>query len=152
MGDRYYPEFNEKNIKAIQQLYDQNTSYFDHPDCPYSEQVKQLFKIKANSDFDNPEIYDMLSSDEYLIKEINSLYGHLQTFGENMRNSDNAAEKNTYFKLSAALLEKLISMRERTLNFTKMAEFTETVLQIMEDELDVDTRSRVLERLNATLN
>jgi hypothetical protein len=156
MGDNYYPEIDEKNLGLLSDLMDQNgPEWLDHPDCPYSDKLKKLLmgsQIKIEDDFDNPENYDMLSSDEHMLKEINSLYKYLQEFGKDMRSSDSAAEKNTYFKISTALLEKLIAMRERTINLSKMNEFTEVVLQIMEDELDVDTRSKILEKLNDTLS
>ena len=151
---RYYPPLNEDDIKLVKQLFDENNSFFDDPDCPYSDEVKSLFTITdVMGDFDENFDLDLMNSDEYVMKEINSLYSHLQKYGQTMRESDTASEKNTYFKLSTTLLEKIISMKERVSNIKQVTEFTETVLQILEDEVSVDDRTRVIERLrNVTSN
>ena len=147
---RYYPPVNESNILLIKTLYTEDKSFFDSVDCPYSEEFKDLFRTKKvdvkESDFDDFDLNGDFGED-YILDQINSLYKYLQEFGREMRTSDTASEKNTYFKLSANLLEKLISMRERVVNLQKMNEFTETVLQILEDEVNVDERSRIIERL-----
>jgi hypothetical protein len=154
---RFYPEINENNLKLIKQLFEEDKTFFDDDTCPYSDTTIALFKNSPTdiSDFENEDALDIdnIGSTEYIIKEINALYTHLQQFGKTMRDSDTASEKNTYFKLSAALLERLISMKERMSNVAKVTEFTETVLQILDEEVNVDERTKIIERLrNVTLN
>lgn len=150
----HYPPLNEKSISQIKELYSQDEKYFDYPGCPYSETVKNLFKMDNPSydydDFDENEINDLTDTDN-MIKEIGTLYKHLKEFGKEMRTSDTASERNTYYKLSASLLEKLITMKERVMDVKKAEEFTAFVIQIMEEELDVDVRSRILTKLKGAL-
>lgn len=145
---RHYPELNNNNIKLVKQLFEEDKTFFDDPDCPYSDEVKSIFRLSdIENDFDKNFDVDIMDSEEHIMKEINALYNHLQKFGANMRDSDTASEKNTYFKLSTTLLEKIISMKERVTNISKVNEFTETVLQILEEEVNVDDRTKVIERL-----
>lgn len=150
----FYPKIDEKNIKLVKKLVIQNPSYLDHADCPYSDEIKSLFRLlNPIYDFDDTNMdLDKLTNDEEMLREIKSLYTHLKGFGESMRTSDTASEKNTYFKLSASLLEKLILMRERVVNIQKMEVFSDTVIQIMQDELSPDERTRIITRLRKVLD
>lgn len=145
---RFYPELDEAPLKVIKQLFDEDKTFFDGADCPYSSDVKAMFKLSdVERDFDQGIDMNLMDNEDQIMKEINALYNHLQEFGKAMRDSDTASEKNTYFKLSTTLLEKLISMKERVTNISKVNQFTETVLQILEEEISVDDRTKVIDRL-----
>jgi len=151
---RFYPEIDEKNLKLIQKLQSEDATYLQDDQCPYSEDIKKLFMIAdSTSDFDIQDIdIEGLDTDDGMLAEVMTLYAHLKQFGTEMRNSDTASEKNTYFKLSATLLEKLIVMRERVINIQKMQVFQDTVLQIMEDELDPTQRTAVMNKLKKAVD
>ena len=150
----FYPKIDEENVKLILQLIEQEADYLSSHACPYSDMVKNLFKPNGSMGAFNMTELDIeeLSSEDGMLTEIMTIYGHLKQFGESMRSSDTASEKNTYFKLSATLLEKLINMKEKVINIQKMSAFSDTVLQIMEDELEPDTRTRIIEKLKKALD
>jgi hypothetical protein len=151
---KFYPKIDEKNLKLVLQLQSEDPEYLKSDECPYSEELKRLFQMNnPSADFSDVEInLDELTSEENILSEIQVLYGQLKHFGQSMRESDTASEKNTYFKLSATLLEKLISMRERVVNIQKMQLFSDTVLQILEDEVPVDARTNIIQKLKKVVD
>lgn len=152
MSSIFFPELNEKNIRLVKRLYSEDPTFFEQPNCPYSTDIIEIFTKESEvldiggvtvGDLD----FDAMTNEDYLLAEVSALYKQLKDQGDKMANSDTASEKNTYFKLSAALLERLISMKERVINIKKMNEFTNQVLKIMEDTLDPDQKTTVMKRL-----
>lgn len=154
---KHYPAINEKNIKLIKTLYSNDPKYFDDPSCPYSTEIIDLFKVSdIKNDFDpkmmDTDVDEITDFDEdSMLEQIQALWQQLQQFGRNVEAMETAAEKNTYFRLSVNLLDRVISMRERIMNVKLVSQFTFEVLQIMEEELDPDTRTRVMGRLKSLL-
>ena len=147
----FYPPLDEKNLKIVGQLYADNKNFFDNPECPYSKETIELFKGGSKAaDFDNLENVEALSDDE-IEREVTNLWRELKDQSNEMRTSENSSDKNTYFRMATALLEKLINLREKIMNQKKMHEFTAAVLRVLEEELDKDSRNRVLEELGKLL-
>lgn len=150
----YYPPINEKNLVVLIKLAKQHSDYFTSEDCPYGSAVAQLdFNSPPNTpstfgDFELPEedIGD-LSDTSNLLAETQRLYRELQFMGKDMNKNTSSAERNTYFKLSATLLDKLIDMQERVVTVAGLARMQELMLQIMADEVTVDNRNNILDRL-----
>ena len=150
MTHRYYPPIDEKSLQTVMKLSKEDNDYLSDPACPYPNSIKKLFKPLEMSD-DIQDIADIMGED-HMLQEISTLYTHLKSFGQSMRESDTASEKNTYFKLSASLIEKLIDMKERISNLKKVDLFIETVLMTMEEEINIDDRSRVIKKLRDVLD
>lgn len=156
MTDKIFPELNEKNMHVVAQLYDDDPHYFEHINCPYSEEVINIFKAgNPSNDYFDAEDMEGMDISEFdegrLIKEISILWGQLKSQGETMSKSETASERNTYFRMSTALLEKIVALRERCMNLKKMHDFTDAVLAVMEDKLDAEQRTAVMEELNKIL-
>lgn len=144
------------SIRIIAQLQAENPSYLDHPACPYDPDVidalKQILAVgaslnKASNEGTEDEI-DLENID--LEAEAARIYKELRGFKANLA-SDDKSELNTYFRLSTTLMEKLLDIKEKAVSQKQAEEFIEVVLAVMEDELDPDTRERILKRLNATI-
>jgi len=142
---QHYPVLDEKPLRQISQLYEYNPNLFNRPDCPYSDFIKQLFcgELKTN-DFDS-HAADM--SDDELTANINDLHKRLTDYWEDVKDSDKSADKNTYFRLSVTLMEKLVSLKEKMQNLRSVDQFMASVMGIMDDILNADQRTEVMTRL-----
>lgn len=148
MTDKFYPEIPEGAIwtlGVIKQHLSENPDYLTDPDCPYPEDVLKFFgpAVGKADEADEAEAAD-------LEEETSRLYTELKAFGKALQSGD-TAEKNTYFRLSVSLLEKLLDLKERTVGLKQVTEFTNTVLLIMEDELSPDIRTKIVHRLKTIL-
>lgn len=148
MHGRYYPDIDEENLLLVRRLSAADPEYFTDTDCPYSKEVVSLFGGGAEEGPTKPAVF-ALDLDN-IDGELDRLYAELRTFGEGLGTAD-AAEKNTYFRLSFGLLEKMTELKERAVGVRQMKEFTETVLRVMEDQLTPDQRTKIMHQLEATL-
>ena len=144
-----YPALDTKSINLIIQLYESFPDYFDSPDCPYPDTIKDLFRGElAYLDFDS---HDTKSSnpltDDEIIKNISDIHSKLQNYWNDVKNSDKGSDKNTFFRVSVALLEKLVSLRKEMSGIKHANQFIAETMTIMEDVLSADQRNEVMERL-----
>lgn len=145
--DRYYPKLDEKMMAVVAKIYENDANYFADPACPYSPEVKDIYQKRAkHNDFDSHN-KDLKSSDG-LLEEINLLVSQLKQYWQEIQSGQGTtpADKNTYFRLAYALIEKMIVMKERVLNIKEYEAFTTVVLDVLDKELEPDARNRVLER------
>lgn len=148
MQDRYYPPLNEPSLKTLIKLIETYPDFLDDPKCPYSIEIKQFLKGKssaANVDFATIDISNLTEED--LLNEINGLYQSLQQYGRDVATSGNATDKNTYFRISTNLLEKIVDMREKTLGMKQYAAFQQEILNIMDSIMNADQKLEVMNRL-----
>lgn len=151
MSDKFYPEIPEGAVWAlgiIKQHLIENPTYLSDPDCPYDEDVLKFFAAKEGEQRGETGGEEIHIDD--LEGETSRLYKELKTFGDALTKGD-TAEKNTYFRLSVSLLEKLLDLKERAVGLKQVTEFTSTVLTIMEDELTPDIRTKIVHRLKTIL-
>lgn len=145
--DQYYPVLDERPLRLVSSLYEINPDFFDSEECPYSPFVKELFKgeLKAN-DFDSHGSTEMPSDDE-ITRNILALQDKMDDYWAEVRNSDKSSDKNTFFRVQASLLEKIVDMKERMSNIRNANKFTTEVMSIMEQILTPDQRAEVMARL-----
>lgn len=86
-----------------------------------------------------------------LERESNNLYAELVGFKDNLDERDNA-ERMSYFRTATSLLEKIVGIQERAANLKKINQFHDAVLSAMEDLLEGEQRTAVLNRLQAAIN
>ena len=142
-----YPNIDEKNLFYMLAIAESNPEFFTNPKCPYSERFKDLFKPKTISAGIESIDPSEPMSDQDILKRINALARQLETYGKTAIESGNSSDANTFFRLSASLTERIISMRERVANIISVNEFVEEVLNVMEDILNADQRNEVTDRL-----
>jgi len=150
MDDRYFPPIPPAvvaHLATIRMLADEDPGYFEDPNCPYDEELVALFVKEPEPQVD---IGPGERWDGDFDAEAERLYTELRSFGQSLDSAD-TAEKNTYFRLSVSLIEKLVELKERAVGVKKVREFTDTVLQIMEDELSPDQRTAIMKRLREIL-
>jgi hypothetical protein len=150
MSDFHYPVINEKDITLIARLYEANPTYFDTPECPYSQDIKDIYKGTAKyHDFDTHIDNSEIPSSDTLISQINELMTQLKSFGKNIEDSEEASaqDRSTYFRLSATLIEKLLDMREKVCNIKDYELFVNEILDIMDRICTADQRQEIMDRL-----
>jgi hypothetical protein len=147
--DLYYPPLDTKTIKSlpiVRELAAEHASYFLSAPYPMEVQtiLQDLFKKKEVIAEERPENDDR-DNWEFLYEESKHLYLSLKgASAGNLETSD----KMAYFRTATALLEKLLSMQERSNNLKQVSDFYALVLEIMESELSGDQRTRVMQRLS----
>lgn len=140
MQDRYYPVLDVSTIQAletVQLLIEDDPTYLD--EAPYPKEVLEYLRGGGGEERPVVPVEDL-----DLEAEADRLYQELREYGETVKDP---AERNTYFRLSTTLMEKLLNIKERATNVAMVKQFTETVLQIMEDELSPDQRTSIMRRL-----
>ncbi len=152
----FYPAIDWPKIALAMSLCKQNgNSYLNDPNCPYPPELKELLngKVPDNSrsvvETDDSEEAKLPTSDE-LLDNLSSLSDLLKDFGQTIRDNSQditPAERNTYFRVSIGLIEKLITLREKVSKVKEYENFTRQVLEIFDKNLDKDQRSTILAEL-----
>ena len=145
----FYPPLPEKEMRLIQTLSASNPEYFNHPDCPYAQDTKDLFMGETQVKyFDKPETSaTRIASDDQIAEEINDVYSKLKDYWSEVKSSDKSADKNTFFRVSTSLLDKLVELRERMSKIKKVNSFIGETLSILDEILTPDQRNEVMDRL-----
>lgn len=147
--DIFYPPINQQQIALISRLYEAHPNYFDRPECPYSKEVKEAFKKTGMvHDFDTHNISELPNSDN-MLEQINQLMYELKNYGQSINSEEttSASDRNTYFRLSVTLLEKLVDIKEKIGKIKDYEVFTTAVLDVMDRILTPDQRTEVMEKL-----
>lgn len=151
MTERYYPPLEERNINIVSQLYEADAAYFEDPACPYSKGVIEIFKGTSKAhDFDGHGYGDEVPDADSLISQINALNKQLHVYGKDIQNGGediSASDRNTYFRLSVTLLEKLLDMKKEISNIKEYESFIAIVLDFMDKELTPDKRNMFMLRV-----
>lgn len=59
------------------------------------------------------------------------------------------AEKNTFFRLSVNLLEKIVTLQERAAKVDQVIEFQNCMIEIMDHVMSPEQRTEVMDRLRS---
>mgnify|MGYP003453082013 CR=1 FL=1 len=106
-------------------------------------------EVTPDASFTNDLGADSLDTVELIMeleKEFNDLREEIRQLKLDAKGLE-PHERIQVVKTRAALVEKILSMKERIESIKKQQDFISTVLQLMEDELPQDLRLRVIEKL-----
>lgn len=153
------PDNFELRLKAIEQLAKNEKGgvsyYLSNADCPYSEEAKIYINKLINDNLILPSIdiwqvddqgdkFDIVLREvEKTINDMKTLESQLNLPGEDVEPGD----RIQFFKAKTALLEKWTTLKERIYSLKEMSHFQSIILQFMDEVLDVDQRTKFLERL-----
>lgn len=162
--ERDYPTLSLTQLQKFKTVLDNakgDPKYLDGRICPYDKTTREILKsliadpVVAATLGDAPERGrkksgapkkgPTISTDE-LEKEFQELREEIKTLKADAKGLE-PHERIQIVKTRAALIEKILSMKERIVNIKKMEEFIAKVIQLMEDELPQDVRLKVLEAL-----
>jgi len=149
MQERFYPPLDEKSIKIIQKLYEADPEYFSDDRCPYQDSTKALF-TGTSAVFDFASHTSERSepvTDEDILNEINDLHAKLKEYWDDVKDSEKAGDKNTFFRVSVSLLERIVDLKTKASTLSNMNSFIQEVMNCMQEILTVDQRNEVIARL-----
>lgn len=163
-----YPTLDlEQLMSAIQVIEHsvEDDKYLDPAECPYDEDIrKRLNKLslwitstqagqkaaKEAEPVGRPKSGPALPIEE-LEKEVQEIRTELAQLKLDSRDLD-TADRIQIIKTRAALMEKMIAMKERTNNLKKQAAFVSNVISLMEDLMEQSQREEMIKRLEPYLD
>lgn len=157
---RQYPtiSINElEKLKVILTNAGDDAKYLDGRICPYDKGTRELLKSlvpdpivqatlgtagEERGQVGRPKKGPILPMSE-LETEFNDLRKEIQELKADAKGLE-PNEKIQVVKTRAALVERILSMKERITNINQMNKFTALVIQVLEDELPQEARLRVI--------
>lgn len=157
---RQYPtiSINElEKLKVIITNASDDPRYLDGRVCPYDKPTREMLKAlipdpiieatlgtagEERGQVGRPRKAPVLPMSE-VEKELNELREEIRQLKTDAAGLE-PNERIQIVKTRAALIEKIIGMKERITNINKMHKFTSSVIQVMEDELPQESRLRVI--------
>lgn len=146
-------------LKTVIQNISDDPKYLDGRVCPYDKPVRDMLRSMA----EDPIIAATLSPDNARKKpgaprkgpvipmgELEQEFQDLRTEINSLKSDAKGLEPHERIqvvKTRAALIEKIISMKERINNLNRNTKFIATVIGLIEDELDQDARLRIIDKL-----
>ncbi len=144
----FYPSISDATLAQFQVVFTRiaaDPTYIDK--APWSDEVKTFFrKYGTTPVVGDASIFDEGTDKiESIEKQIGSLLAELNRMGE--QTGLDHSEKLQYLKTKAALVEKLIAMRERLFNLKEMSEFQSVIMAFLEDVCTKDQVNTLMKRL-----
>tara|TARA_Y100001001_G_scaffold138359_1_gene140493 strand:- start:10694 stop:11197 length:504 start_codon:yes stop_codon:yes gene_type:complete len=157
-----YPAISLTELEKIKNVVEQaqnDPKYLDGRTAPYDKKTRELLKsfvldpiVAATIEpgvqkgkVGRPKKQGLISMSE-LEKEFDELRGYINDLKKNVKGLE-PHEQIQVVKTHAALIEKILSMKERISNINKVDKFMAVVIELMETELPQESRLRVIEKL-----
>lgn len=142
----FYPPISDEQAWAFRVILESlkdDPGYLEGADCPYDAELKGLLggrsvSVEAVVEAEEPE-FDLLKATQDAWRDLQDQKSKL---GVNAH-----SEAMSYFRVNAALLEKLVVLQERAQKLRDMDSFQRVVLSVMEDLLDAGGREEFMKRL-----
>lgn len=161
-----YPTINAKNMASLVSIIEQaaaDPKYLDPAACPYDagtiEMIRRILEVggldpiaqatvrpergKVGRPSKAPSI--PISEVEAEIDEIRKELGTLKIDGQTMETSD----RIQVIKTRAALIERILGMKERVADVKRFHSFVTVVIGIIEDHVPVQSREELLTELKS---
>tara|TARA_R110002072_G_scaffold23791_2_gene81589 strand:- start:716 stop:1177 length:462 start_codon:yes stop_codon:yes gene_type:complete len=148
MAETYFPILDDEalfSLELIRAKMQENPGFLHDEECPYPGWlIEMLGSETVGAEGVEEEGGDDDEVD--LVKETTRLFNDLKKAADNFQTDDHS-ERMSYFRVSTALLEKLVAMKERSLNVRQVSRFYSTVLELMEEVLEPGQITKIRERL-----
>lgn len=159
-----YPTISLTELQKLKTIIDNaeaDARYLDGRICPYDKPTRELLKKLVP----NPIVEATLAEAgenrgqvgrpkkgpaipmEELEREFDDLRKEIQQLKTDAKGME-PHEKIQVIKTRAALIEKILSMKERIGNINKVDKFMALVIEVMEEELPQESRLRVIEKFD----
>lgn len=152
----YYPNLSSAQTTAVRVALDQlelDPLWLDRPACPYDEAtvegMRALWSRVRAAVSAKPERGEVqLEGDawETLGVEANNILRDLIDMRDDIQGAE-ASDKLAYFKAAAALMERMVQLGERANNIKHVSDFTRRVMDVFEQVLSPEQRTRATEML-----
>jgi hypothetical protein len=129
--------------------------YFDAPNCPYPDELKALLKELTAPKPVLPPLMTvddkpMVGEDKWvtLEREAKKVFDDLKASYPDIQVQD-VAERMSFFRTAASLLEKLVGLQERAVGLKQMSEFQNTIIQFLDEICDNNQKTILMERMKS---
>lgn len=157
-----YPSLSLTELQKIANVLEHaktDPRYLDGRVAPYDKPIRDLLKSmipnavvaatvaseEEKGKVGRPKKGPVLSMTE-LEEEFNDLRKEIQTLKTDAKGLE-PHERIQVVKTRAALIEKILSMKERIGNINKVSKFVATVIELMETEVPQEGRLRIIDKL-----
>lgn len=157
---REYPRITptmEEALIQLAEMYSTHSDFLTHPDCKYPLAVKNALatltaRNTINLPKNSPKSEITLDDEEFSAEEVDihqestSLYQKLKVF---MKNTDKmeTSEKAQIFRTATALLEKLLTIKEKSSGIQKYEDFKALVMNTLDRYLTPVQITKFIEEL-----
>lgn len=156
MFDLFYPDNPSLALKVIADNLARDPSYLAQSDYPLEDQkfllsLLSVARFAADADESKGLVFGM-HGDKYetISAEAMALYNEMATFRATSEfKNATVSEKNSLLRTMTTLLDKLVSIDERAKGLKHLSDFQNTILDIIEDVMNPDQRTTIMERLKA---
>lgn len=156
-----YPQIELRQVDAIASIVEKainDPAYLNPENCPYDratvKSIQRLVELSSPITVDDKPTKGKvgrptkgpiipLSDVEKEIDEIRKELNTLKIDGQTMETSD----RIQVIKTRAALIERILGMKERISDVKRFHAFVQTVINIMDTELEPKSRERILQDL-----
>lgn len=136
-------------IQAVLTMIKDDPTVLDRENCPYDNDVKAFFKKLTDSypvSVPSDTIFDGSRSKlEVVEEELSALLADLKNTSRKI--PDGESEKIQLMRLSSQVIEKLVSLLEKTYNMREMSEFQRIVIEFLEEDCEPEQVNKLKERL-----
>lgn len=166
-SEAYYPALDLRGVSGVRIALDQlemDPLWLDRVECPYEPGMVEGLRLiwmrsrvarKAGPiPVEEPEGGAPDAVWEDLMGEAHAVFQAIRTMREEMNETDEmgvlrvgADARVAYFKMATATMEKLIQVGERAKNIRHVSDFTKRVLDVFDQVLDPEQRTRATEML-----
>lgn len=163
MSNSYYPPLDgglKPHLETVRLHLMEDLGYLRSEDCPYSDDLRAYLanllggaKASSSEGFSAPLSTDGIRNytAEDLETEAERLFFELEDFGNRVKGGE-ASEQASYFRVAAALLEKILSAKEKAANLKEFGRLIGFLMQFAEDQMSVDQRTKFMDGLKAFSN
>lgn len=131
-------------LRALRALILTTPDLLSRTECPYPVDVRKfLSELLVGG---GREEITLLETPEDLERELSRAYQGLRDLEKQIATVD-ARDKVQWAKAVVGLLERIIDLRERTINLKQMSEFQRTVMGVLDEVLEPAQRTMFVERL-----
>ena len=150
----FYPVISEDAVMAINlarsYIAKEGPEWLDKRECKYSPTIKKFLTESVVTGVGVPaEVEDLFEGNdepEVLDRQIQKVLNRMDAMEAQLGGME-PNEKLAFFKTRTALLEKLITLREKTNNLKEMSEFKATIITFLDEICTPDQITELMERL-----
>ena len=162
MSDRTFiplPSGFGTQLEAVRLQAEGDPGYFSDPSCPYPDELKLLLRrmtapagMEVSGEPGGVFVggQDEVVAADAVLAEVEATINEMKLIERTLAGPGvEASDKVSFFKTKTALMEKWISIKERTRGVKQMSEFMRVVVKTMEELLDKDQILELKTRLKA---
>lgn len=152
MSDVYYPPIDSSikpHLQMIRQLLGEDPTYLDR--SPYDTETRVFLKRTLAPSVSGEELSENVLEALDELKdpeaEVETLLREMKTFGEDILKAEDTGDRVAYFRVKTALIEKLITLKERASGVNQFSQLLQFLIRYAEDNMSPIERTQFMDAL-----